>query len=176
MQFNTATILTGAALFTSALANYDSYSYGSEVYAREAVPEYEDYESYGLYAREDDSFDLEARDAYFEGWYDGLARRSPTADDKSKAEAKIADAKKEGTAAAESSKKIEELKAKEKPVIERLKKIKAHWEIAKKLLKELRDKESDELKELKKHTEKALSDLKGRSLSHEDLYYYDYDY
>ncbi|CAF9915379.1 MAG: hypothetical protein GOMPHAMPRED_000728 [Gomphillus americanus] len=83
MQMNKATVLAILAFTTSALAQYEQYSYGSDIYAREAEPEFDD--DYSLYAREAEADEeefsqLSAREeAYLAGYVHGLAGRDVTA-------------------------------------------------------------------------------------------------
>lgn len=82
MQFTQATILSILAFTTSTLAQRNSYSYGNELYAREALPDYEEYDIYTReaspeYEDEEEFSQLSAREeAYLDGYYSGLARRA----------------------------------------------------------------------------------------------------
>ena len=83
MQMNQATVLAILAFTTSSLAQWDSYSYGNELYAREAMPEYEEYDLYAReaspeYEEEEEFSQLSAREeAYLDAYYSNLARRAP---------------------------------------------------------------------------------------------------
>ena len=95
MQMTKAAALAILAFTSSAVAQYPS-EYDSALYARDAYA-YADPDEYELYAREaEPEFDIHPRDAYMEGYYDGLYSREAEANPvaslaKSKAPAKDAE-------------------------------------------------------------------------------------